>query len=60
MDRIGLATNAPRLIVDFELGILNLDEKTFFDSVLLAEEFGIGKIESIIWSIVRQNRKQII
>lgn len=41
---VGLATNAPRLIVDFELGILNLDEKTFFDVALLAEEFGIGKI----------------
>lgn len=38
----GLATNAPRLVVEFELGILNLDEKTFFDAVLVAEEFGIG------------------
>ncbi|UJR30316.1 hypothetical protein I4U23_017853 [Adineta vaga] len=41
--KIGLATNAPRLVVDFELGILKLDEKTFFDAALLAEEFGIGK-----------------
>ncbi|CAF1135493.1 unnamed protein product [Adineta ricciae] len=41
--KIGLATNAPRLVVDFELGILNIDEKTFFDVALLAEEFGIGK-----------------
>ncbi|CAF2962027.1 unnamed protein product [Rotaria sp. Silwood2] len=41
--KIGLATNAPRLIVEFELGILKLDEKTFFDAVLLSEEFGIGK-----------------
>lgn len=38
----GLATNAPRLVVEFELGILKLDEKTFFDAVLLSEEFGIG------------------
>ena len=38
----GLATNAPRLVVEFELGILKLDEKTFFDTALLAEEFGIG------------------
>ncbi|CAF0943395.1 unnamed protein product [Rotaria sordida] len=41
--KIGLATNAPRLIVEFELGLLKLDEKSFFDAVLLAEEFGIGK-----------------
>ena len=39
----GLATNAPRLVVDFELGVLKLDEKTFFDAALVAEEFGIGK-----------------
>ncbi|CAF0909712.1 unnamed protein product [Rotaria sp. Silwood1] len=41
--KIGLATNAPRLIVEFELGLLKLGEKTFFDAVLLSEEFGIGK-----------------
>ncbi|UJR30315.1 hypothetical protein I4U23_017852 [Adineta vaga] len=29
--KIGLATNAPRLVVDFELGILKLDEKVFFE-----------------------------
>jgi phosphoglycolate phosphatase-like HAD superfamily hydrolase len=40
----GLATNAPRLLVEFELGLLKLDEKTFFDVVLVAEEFGIGKL----------------
>jgi hypothetical protein len=39
----GLATNAPRLLVEFELGLLKLDEKTFFDAVLIAEEFGIGE-----------------
>ena len=38
----GLATNAPRSIVDFELGVVNLGENTFFDVVLLAEEFGSG------------------
>ncbi|CAF3426785.1 unnamed protein product [Rotaria socialis] len=41
--KIGLATNAPRLNVEFELGLLKLDEKTFFDVALLSEEFGIGK-----------------
>ncbi|CAF0802858.1 unnamed protein product [Adineta steineri] len=41
--KIGLATNAPRLIVDFELGVVNLDEKKFFDAALVAEEFGVGK-----------------
>jgi len=41
--KIGLATNAPRLLVEFELESLKLDEKTFFDAVLLSEEFGIGK-----------------
>jgi hypothetical protein len=30
-------------VAEFELGILKLDEKTFFDAVLLAEEFGVGK-----------------
>jgi len=30
--KIGLASDAPRLIVEFELGVLNLDEKTFFDA----------------------------
>lgn len=39
----GLGTNAPRLVVDFELGVVNLGEKTFFDAALIAEEFGIGK-----------------
>jgi hypothetical protein len=29
--------------VDFELGVVKLDEKTFFDAVVLAEEFGVGK-----------------
>lgn len=41
--KIGLATNAPRLVAEFELGIVNLGEKTFFDAALLAEEFGVGK-----------------
>lgn len=45
----GLATNAPRSIVDFELGLLKLDEKTFFDAALLAEEFGIGKFLFIVF-----------
>jgi hypothetical protein len=40
-----LATNAPRLLADFELSILKLDEKTFFDAVVIAEEFGIGIFE---------------
>jgi len=39
----GLATNAPRSVLEFELGVLNLGEKTFFDAVLIAEEFGIGE-----------------
>jgi len=28
--KIGLATNATRNITEFELGLLNIDEKTFF------------------------------
>jgi hypothetical protein len=40
-----LATNAPRILAEFELGILKLDEKTFFDAVLIADEFGIGIFE---------------
>ncbi len=44
----GLATNAPRLVAEFELGLLNLDEKTFFDAVIIAGEFGIGKFHFLI------------
>jgi phosphoglycolate phosphatase-like HAD superfamily hydrolase len=40
---LGLATNATRKVTEFELGLLKIDENTFFDAVLIAEEFGIGK-----------------
>jgi FMN phosphatase YigB (HAD superfamily) len=40
---VGLATNATRSVTEFELGLLKIDEKTFFDAVLIAEEFGIGE-----------------
>jgi beta-phosphoglucomutase-like phosphatase (HAD superfamily) len=38
-----LATNATRRLTEFELGLLNIDYKTFFDAILIAEEFGVGK-----------------
>ena len=44
---LGLATNATRTVTEFELAILNIDEKTFFDAILIAEEFGVGKFSSI-------------
>ena len=39
---LGLATNATRQVTEFELDLLKIDVKTFFDAVLTAEEFGIG------------------
>ncbi|UJR16231.1 hypothetical protein I4U23_003141 [Adineta vaga] len=41
--KIGLATNATRKVTEFELNLLKIDIKTFFDAVVIAEEFGIGK-----------------
>ena len=40
---LGLATNATRKLTEFELGLINIDHKTFFDDILIAEEFGVGK-----------------
>jgi len=40
---LGLATNATRKITEFELDLLKIDVNTFFDAVMIAEEFGIGK-----------------
>ncbi|CAF0751124.1 unnamed protein product [Didymodactylos carnosus] len=47
--KIGLATNAPREVADFELNILKLDQHTFFDAIIVAEEFGSGKPDPAIY-----------
>jgi FMN phosphatase YigB (HAD superfamily) len=40
---VGLATNATRQLTEFELDLIKIDYKTFFDAILIAEEFGVGK-----------------
>ncbi len=52
---LGLATNATRKVAEFELGLLKLDEKTFFDAVLIAEEFGIGQISLVLFRLIYFN-----
>lgn len=45
---VGLATNATRKITEFELNLLKINPDTFFDAVMIAEEFGIGILSFIL------------